>query len=415
MEKVVIIGAGPAGMMAAIEASKKYDVTILEKKEKVGMKLRITGKGRCNITFKGDSEYFFSHILENQKFMLSSFNLFNNNDLTKFANGMGVKTKEERGNRIFLQSDNAEELADKMLNRLKKCKVNIRYNSPVENVEKTEDGRVCITLFGGEKIIAKKCIIATGGKSYPATGSTGDGFKIAEKLGHTVSLLRPGLVGLKSNDSACKELQGLTLKNVAITLKNDGKEVYSDFGEMMFSHFGVTGPVILSCSSKLVRESNYTEKLRNSSIVLKVDLKPALDFDVLDKRVQRDFEKYNTKELKNALVDLLPKKMIIPVIQKSKLDGNKKVCSITKEERQKLISVLKGFEIIITDTMPIETGIVTVGGINLKEINPKTLESKIVPNIYFVGEILDLDALTGGFNLQIAFSTGYACGYYLSN
>ena len=412
MEEVVIIGGGPAGIMAGIEASKKYKVTIVEKKEKLGLKLRITGKGRCNITFKGDRDYFFSHVIENSKFMYSIFNMFDNNDLVNFVNSLGVQTKEERGNRIFLKSDDANELAIALEKHLKKLNISVMYNSIVESVEKSND-KFIILLSNGKKIEAKKCIIATGGKSYPATGSTGDGYLLAKKLGHTVSDIRPGLVGLKSNDSICKTLQGLTLKNVKIKLYNGEKEIYTDFGEMMFSHFGVTGPTILSSSSKLVREKDYILSLKENNIILEIDLKPALSEDMLYSRICRDLEKYNNKELKNSLSELLPKKLIPIVISKAKLDENKKSNSITKEERIALMNTLKHFRLIIFNLMPIETGIVTVGGINLKEINPKNLESKIVSNLYFVGEVLDLDAYTGGFNLQIAFSTGYVCGHLL--
>lgn len=412
MEEVVIIGAGPSGIMAAIEASKKYKVTILEKEDKLGKKLRITGKGRCNITFKGDRDYFFNHVVENAKFMYSSFNMFNNEDLVKYVNSIFVETKEERGNRIFLKSDDANQLAMALEKELKKHNVKVLYNSKVENVEKINE-KFIIILSNGKKIEADKCIVATGGKSYPATGSTGDGYKIAKKFEHDVKEIRPGLVGLKSNDSVCKKLQGLTLKNVRIKVYNNEKVIYSDFGEMMFSHFGVTGPIILSSSSKIVREKDYIECLKKKNIMLEIDLKPALSEEKLYSRICRDLEKYNNKEIKNSLNELLPKKLIPVVISKANLDENKKSNSVTKEERNELMNTLKHFSIVINDVMPVETGIVTVGGINLKEINPRTFESKKISNLYFIGEVLDIDAYTGGFNLQIAFSTGYSCGKLL--
>lgn len=412
MEEVVIIGAGPAGIMAAIEASKKYKVTILEKEDKLGKKLRITGKGRCNITFKGDRDYFFNHVVENAKFMYSSFNMFNNEDLVKYVNSIFVETKEERGNRIFLKSDDANQLAMALEKELKKHNVKVLYNSKVENVEKINE-KFIIILSNGKKIEADKCIVATGGKSYPATGSTGDGYKIAKKFEHDVKEIRPGLVGLKSSDSICKKMQGLTLKNVRIKVYNNEKVIYSDFGEMMFSHFGVTGPIILSSSSKIVREKDYIECLKKKNIMLEIDLKPALSEEKLYSRICRDLEKYNNKEIKNSLNELLPKKLIPVVISKANLDENKKSNSVTKEERNELMNTLKHFSIVINDVMPVETGIVTVGGINLKEINPRTFESKKISNLYFIGEVLDIDAYTGGFNLQIAFSTGYSCGKLL--
>lgn len=413
MEKVVIVGAGASGIMAALELASVAEVIIIEKKEKIGKKLSITGKGRCNITFNGDFEYFNSHILENGKFMYSSFNLFSNEKLVEFVNKLGVRTKLERGNRIFLESDDASELVDSFKVELKKRKVKVMHNSKVENVEKMPDGRFKINIEGKESILADRCIIATGGKSYPATGSEGDGYKIAESFGHSVSEIRPGLVGIKLISPSLKDMQGLTLKNVKICVKEEKNVIYEEFGEMLFTHFGVSGPVVLSASSKLSRQKDLEDKFKNGKITFSIDLKPVLTSDMLDRRICSDFKKYNNKEFKNSLFDLLPKKIISEVIKASKIDEKRKVNEITKEERGRLVKTIKNVEYVVSGLMPVETGIVTVGGINLKQINPKTLESKIVPNLYFIGEILDLDAYTGGFNLQIAFSTGYACGHYI--
>ncbi len=412
-EKVVIIGAGAAGCMAAIMASDKYDVTIIEKKEKIGKKLSITGKGRCNITFDGDFEYLKSNILENGKFMYSSFNLFDNMKLIEFIEKLGVKVKLERGNRYFLDSDNASELVEALKKKLKKKNIKVIYNAKVESVKKNKEDKFEINIKDKECILADKCVIATGGKSYPATGSEGDGYNIAKSFGHKVSKIKPALVGIMTEDNGCKSMQGLTLKNVCLRVLDNKKEIFNAFGEMLFTHFGVSGPIVLSASSKITRIENLDKKLKNGDIVLSIDLKPALSIEVLDKRICRDFIKYNNKEFKNSLNELFPKSMIKEVIKRSNIDENKKVCEITKKEREYLGYVIKNFDITAENLMPIETGIVTSGGVVLKEINPKTLESKIINNLYFVGEVLDLDAYTGGFNLQIAFSTGYACGYYM--
>ncbi len=275
-------------------------------------------------------------------------------------------------------------------------------------------GKFRVTLSSGESDVYDRCIISTGGKSYPSTGSEGDGYKIAKKLGHEVSDIRPGLVGIKSNDMCCKNMQGLTLKNVRITVYDLEKQIYQAFGEMMFAHFGITGPIVLSASSKISRIDGLNEKIKEGKITFSIDLKPALTYEALDKRLCRDFLKYSTKEFKNSLKDLLPSKMINEVIIKSGIPKDKKVSGITKEERERLGYVIKNFKVSVSGLMPIETGIITVGGVKLNQVNPKTLESKLMKNLYFIGEILDLDAYTGGFNLQIAFSTGYACGHYIS-
>lgn len=410
---VVVVGGGPAGMIAGITSAEEgNNVILVEKNSSLGNKLKITGKGRCNLTFDGDEEKFRNNIVNNSKFMYSSFSNFNNKDVVDFFNKLGVKTKVERGGRVFPVSDSAIEVVNALKNKLKKENVKIKYNSRVVEII-TENEKISgVKLENGTEIVCDKCIIATGGKSYSSTGSTGDGYILLEKLGHTIKEIKPGLVPLKSEDKICKELQGLSLRNVKVSLidKTNNKILYSEFGEMMFSHFGVTGPVVLSASSKLNTVKNINEKIKNKQIELVIDLKPALSFEVLDKRIQRDFEKYTNKEFKNSLNDLLPQKLISPIINLSKIDKEKKVHQITREQRENLVNIVKNLKINISGFMPLDMAIVTSGGINTKEINPKTMESKIVKGLYIVGELLDVDAYTGGYNLQIAFSTGVAAG-----
>ena len=408
---VVVVGGGPAGMIAGITSAEEgNNVILVEKNSSLGNKLKITGKGRCNLTFDGDEEKFRNNIVNNSKFMYSSFSNFNNKDVVDFFNKLGVKTKVERGGRVFPVSDSAIEVVNALKNKLKKENVKIKYNSRVVEII-TENEKISrVKLENGTEIVCDKCIIATGGKSYSSTGSTGDGYILLEKLGHSIKEIKPGLVPLKSEDKICKELQGLSLRNVKVNLidKTNNKILYSEFGEMMFSHFGVTGPVVLSASSKLNTVKNINEKIKNKELV--IDLKPALSFEVLDKRIQRDFEKYTNKEFKNSLNDLLPQKLISPIINLSKIDKEKKVHQITREQRENLVNIVKNLKINISGFMPLDMAIVTSGGINTKEINPKTMESKIVKGLYVVGELLDVDAYTGGYNLQIAFSTGVAAG-----
>lgn len=410
---VVVVGGGPAGMIAGITSAEEgNNVILVEKNSSLGNKLKITGKGRCNLTFDGDEEKFRNNIVNNSKFMYSSFSNFNNKDVVDFFNKLGVKTKVERGGRVFPVSDSAMDVVNALKNKLKKENVKIKYNSKVVEII-TENEKISgVKLENGTEIACDKCIIATGGKSYSSTGSTGDGYILLEKLGHSIKEIKPGLVPLKSEDKICKELQGLSLRNVKVSLidKTNNKILYSEFGEMMFSHFGVTGPVILSASSKLNTVKNIKEKLDKNQIELVIDLKPALSFEVLDKRIQRDFEKYTNKEFKNSLNDLLPQKLISPIINLSKIDKEKKVHQITREQRENLVNIVKNLKINISGFMPLDMAIVTSGGINTKEINPKTMESKIVKGLYVVGELLDVDAYTGGYNLQIAFSTGVAAG-----
>lgn len=410
---VVVVGGGPAGMIAGITSAEEgNNVILVEKNSSLGNKLKITGKGRCNLTFDGDEEKFRNNIVNNSKFMYSSFSNFNNKDVVDFFNKLGVKTKVERGGRVFPVSDSAMDVVNALKNKLKKENVKIKYNSKVVEII-TENEKISgVKLENGTEIACDKCIIATGGKSYSSTGSTGDGYILLEKLGHSIKEIKPGLVPLKSEDKICKELQGLSLRNVKVSLidKTNNKILYSEFGEMMFSHFGVTGPVVLSASSKLNTVKNIKEKLDKNQIELVIDLKPALSFEVLDKRIQRDFEKYTNKEFKNSLNDLLPQKLISPIINLSKIDKEKKVHQITREQRENLVNIVKNLKINISGFMPLDMAIVTSGGINTKEINPKTMESKIVKGLYVVGELLDVDAYTGGYNLQIAFSTGVAAG-----
>ena len=411
--KVVVIGGGASGMIAAITAAKENsEVILLEKTESLGNKLKITGKGRCNLTFDGDEEDFRKNIVSNHKFMYSSFSSFSNYDVIKYFNNLGVPTKVERGGRVFPVSDKATDIVNALQKELKKNNVKVILNANVVKLIIANSKIIGVKLNDGRIINLDKCIIATGGKSYSSTGSNGDGYVLLKEVGHSVTDIFPALVPLKSNDAICKNLQGLSLKNISINLidKTNNKYIYSDFGEMMFSHFGVTGPVILSSSSRLNKVKNVYNKLKNNNIKLVIDLKPALTAEVLDKRIIRDFDKYINKEFKNALNDLLPQKLIPEVIKLSNIDENIKVHQITKEMRENLVKVIKNIEVIINDFMPIDMAIVTSGGINVKEVNPKTMESKIVKDLYIVGELLDLDAYTGGYNLQIAFSTGVAAG-----
>ena len=410
--RVVVIGGGAAGMIAAITAASRGNiVTLIEKTSKLGNKLKITGKGRCNLTFSGTDEDFKKNIVKNSKFMYSSFSKFDNNDVINYFNNLGVSTKIERGGRVFPKSDKSEDIIDALKRELQKYKVNVEYNKEVKEIL-VKNGKVTGVMLKSEEIVnAEKCIIATGGKSYPVTGSTGDGYEIVKKLGHSIVNIRPGLVPLKSNDKICKELQGLSLKNVTLTIKDEkNKEIYSDFGEMLFAHFGITGPIVLSASSKLNMEFDIDKKIKNGKIKAFIDLKPALNLDTLDKRICRDFEKYTNKEFKNSINDLLPQKLIPQIIKLSGIEETKKVNQITKDERKNLVNIIKKLEITISGFMPIDIAIVTSGGVDVKEVNPKTMESKIVSGLYFAGEILDIDAYTGGYNLQIAFSTGVCAG-----
>ena len=397
---ILIIGGGPAGMMAAITAAKQPEnnVTILEKMNSCGKKLLITGKGRCNITNSADIDDFFKNIPGNPRFLYSAFNNFNNNDIVNFLNSQGVKTKVERGGRIFPISDKSIDVLDAFMSKLKKLNVKIITNCKVEKILIKDEAVKGVQVEGNKTFPADKIILATGGKSYPVTGSTGDGYKMAEELGHTVIELKPALVPLicknEASQAICKEMQGLSLKNIAIKLICSDKKIYEDFGEMLFTHFGVSGPVILSSSSILLRTKNVENLLKQNNVKLQIDLKPALDKEKLDLRIRRDFEEVKNKQYKNSLDNLLPKKMIPVFIKYTKINPEKKVNEITKEERKNIVDCLKCFEIVINGFGRMEEAIITAGGISTKEINPKTMESKLIKGLYFAGEIIDVDALT---------------------
>lgn len=410
---VIIIGGGPAGMIAGISAAKSGNkVTIIEKMNSCGKKLLITGKGRCNITNSTDINGFIENTPCNGRFLYGAINNFDNYDIIDLLESEGVKTKVERGGRIFPVSDRAISVLDALLRILKKLDVHILTNSEVKNIIVDAGEVKGIRLDNGKEIYADKVILATGGKSYPVTGATGDGYKLAKELGHTVTNIKPSLIPLTSNSKECMQLQGLSLRNISIELKHNDKVIYKDFGEMLFTHYGVSGPVILSASAHLIRYKNVDELLKSNSIKLEIDLKPALTEEKLDLRILRDFEEVKNKEFKNSLDKLLPQKLIPVVMEKTKINPKKQVNEITKEERHRIVKILKCFEISINGIRPIEEAIVTSGGISIKEINPKTMESKIIKGLYFAGEIIDVDALTGGFNLQIAWSTGYTAGLY---
>ena len=417
MSKVVVIGGGPAGMMAAITAKEnKNDVLIIEKNNQLGKKLLITGKGRCNITSSLEMEDFIKNTPGNGMFLYSAYQQYTNKDIIEFLKQQGLEVKEERGNRIFPITDKSVDVLKCFTKKIKELNIEIKYNTKVEEIlTEMIDGENTVVGIRTEKetIKANKVILATGGKSYPLTGSTGDGYRLAEKLGHSITPIKPSLVPLEVYDKAeCQELQGLSLRNVEIKLidMEKNKQIYEDFGEMLFTHFGVSGPTILSSSAHLVRYKNIDKLFHEKKIVLKIDLKPALDEKKLNDRILRDFEEVKNKQFKNSLDKLLPQKLIPVIITRSKIHPNKQVNEITKKEREELIKQIKDFEVIIKGFRPIEEAIITSGGVNIKEINPKTMESKKVKGLYFAGEIIDVDSYTGGFNLQIAYSTGYVAG-----
>ena len=403
---VVVLGGGPAGMIAAGTAASMGRRTVLiEKNEKLGKKLFITGKGRCNITNSADFDEFMKNIPKNSKFFYSAFNGFSNNDLIGLLESLGLKTKVERGGRVFPESDKSSDVIKALERYLNKYRVDVKLNSRVLNI-RHENGAVSgVLLDNGGMIECTSVILCTGGMSYPQTGSTGDGYEIARRAGHTINELMPSLVPLVVKEAFIKELQGLSLKNVAIRATADGEQVYEDFGEMLFTHYGLSGPIILSASFYV---SDYLRK--NKEIQISIDLKPALSEEELDKRIIRDFEKNTNRQFKNSLDELLPKKLIPVIVSLSGIDESKEVHQITKVERKALVKLLKGLTLTVSGTRSISEAIVTSGGISLKEINPKTMESKLIKGLFFAGEIIDLDAFTGGFNLQIAFSTGYAAG-----
>lgn len=411
--KVIVIGGGPAGMMSAISSAENgNDVTIIEKMQSLGRKLLITGKGRCNITSSLDMDEFIKNIPGNGMFLYSAFKNYTNQDIIKLLKEEGLEVKEERGNRIFPVTDKSLDVLKCFEKKLKSLNVNIILNTKVKEIL-VEDNIVKGVKTEKKIINADKVILATGGKSYPLTGSTGDGYVMAQKLGHTVTKINPSLVPLETFDKeTCKNLQGLSLKNVQIELidKNKNKVIYEDFGEMLFTHFGVSGPTILSSSAHLVRYKNIQQLFNENKISLKIDFKPALSEEKLNDRILRDFNEEKNKMFRNSLDKLLPQKLIPIIIKISGIEPNKKVNEITKIERKNLVKLLKNFEITIKGFRSIDEAIITSGGIKIKEINPKTMESKIIKGLYFAGEIIDVDAYTGGFNLQIAYSTGYTAG-----
>ena len=411
--KVIVIGGGPAGIMSAISSAESgNDVTIIEKMQSLGRKLLITGKGRCNITSSLDMDEFIKNIPGNGMFLYSAFKNYTNQDIIKLLKEEGLEVKEERGNRIFPVTDKSLDVLKCFEKKLKSLNINIILNTKVKEIL-VEDNIVKGVKTEKEIINADKVILATGGKSYPLTGSTGDGYVMAQKLGHTITKINPSLVPLEAFDKeTCKNLQGLSLKNVQIELidKNKNKVIYEDFGEMLFTHFGVSGPTILSSSAHLVRYKNIQQLFNENKISLKIDFKPALSEEKLNDRILRDFNEEKNKMFRNSLDKLLPQKLIPTIIKISGINPNKKVNEITKIERKNLVKLLKNFKITIKGFRSIDEAIITSGGIKIKEINPKTMESKIIKGLYFAGEIIDVDAYTGGFNLQIAYSTGYTAG-----
>ena len=410
MKKVIVIGAGAAGMMAACTAAAAGNkVVVLEKNEKAGKKIYITGKGRCNLTNGCEIEELFTNVVSNPKFLYSAFYEFDNQAVIRFFEEAGCPTKEERGARIFPVSDHAIDVINALERKMRQAGVELRLGCTVQELCVSDDQEIKgVLLTDGSKLSADAVIVATGGISYPSTGSTGDGYRFAGKCGHQITEQYPSLVPLTVKESWCRELQGLSLKNVQVTLKKEKKEIFSGFGELLFTHFGVSGPLLLSASSY------YVKKYQDQQVTMKIDLKPALSMEQLDKRILRDFEEAKNKQYKNALGGLLPAKMIPVTILLSGIDPEKKVNEITRQERSQLLSALKEMPLTITGTRGYNEAIITKGGITVKEVNPSTMESRLVKNLYFAGEVLDLDALTGGFNLQIAWSTGYLAGQLIT-
>lgn len=410
--KVIVVGAGAAGMMAAITAARNnHKVILLEKNEKAGKKIFITGKGRCNFTNAGDSEDLMNSVVTNRKFLYSAFSGFSNYDAMGFFDELGLKFKIERGNRVFPESDHSSDVINVMMREIKRLGVEIHFNTQVLDVNCKNSEFESVTIKTNEaesrKIKADAVIIATGGKSYQSTGSTGDGYKFAKSMGHTVTPILPGLVPFNVKEEWERQLQGLSLKNVSVRIMDKDKLIYSDFGEMLFTHFGVSGPTVLSASSYAA------PVIKNKTLRLIIDLKPALTEQQLDDRLLRDFDEQKNKSFKNSLDKLLPKKLIPVIIDLCGVNPEKKVNEISKSERLKLVTLLKNFELTLTGLRGFNEAIVTQGGVNVKEINPATCESKIIKNVYYVGEVLDVDAVTGGFNLQIAWSTAYAAASHL--
>ena len=403
-KKVAVIGGGAAGMMAAIHAAYMgAEVTLFEKNDRLGKKLRITGKGRCNVTNDSTTEEFLHNVPTNPRFLYASLNRFSTADTMDFFEGCGVPLKVERGKRVFPQSDKASDIVKALADRMKECDVRV-ITDKITDIE-IVNGKVCGVIAGDKAYPAEAVIVCTGGRSYSVTGSDGDGYRFAKRAGHTVTELKPSLVPIVCEGKLCPRMQGLSLRNVSMKIvrKDNGKTVYEDFGEMMFTHFGITGPMVLSASAHL---PDISQKIYEAHI----DLKPALDDAALDARIRSDFQKYNNKDFINSLGDLLPLKAIEPIIEISGIDPRKKVNSITREERRALLEAIKCIKLSLSGFRPIEEAIITKGGVAVNEISPKTMESKLVKGLYFAGEVLDLDAYTGGFNLQIAFSTAVVAG-----
>ncbi len=399
--KVIVIGGGPAGMMAAITASEKGDEVILfEKNEKLGKKLYITGKGRCNITNDCDNKTFIANIINNPKFMLGAINKFDTSATQKFCLDNGLKIKVERGKRVFPESDKSSDFIKVFQKVLDKSNVDVRFSTEVSKLQ-IVDNKVSGVFIGNELIKCDKVIVATGGISYPGTGSTGDGYKFAKDAGHNITPLLPALVGINLVQNVA-ELAGVTLKNVGCKVLRDGKVLFEEVGEMLFTHTGVSGPIVLTLSSKI-------NKLQGK-LKLSIDLKPALDDSTLDNRLLRDFEGNSNKEFKNAIGDLTVKALLPMIIKESKIKLDKKVNQITKEERNNLVKTIKNLTFDIKDLCGISSAIVTCGGVDVKQINPKNMQSKLIKGLFFAGEVLDVDGLTGGFNIQIAMSTGFVAG-----
>ena len=401
MKKVIVIGGGAAGMMAACMAAVEgAHVTLLEKNEKTGKKIYITGKGRCNLTNACQREEFLENVITNPKFLYSAFAQLDNQAVMNFFEKAGCRLKTERGDRVFPVSDHSSDVIAALNGELKKNRVQVMLHTEVSELLLEEGSIKGVLLSDGKKLHADAVIIATGGRSYESTGSTGDGYRFAKQAGHTIKDLRPSLV----KEEWCKKLQGLSLKNVAVTLKKEKKKIYEGFGEMLFTHFGVSGPLILSASSF------YTAKYNGQEALLTIDLKPAMDREQLDKRILRDFEENAGKQFKNALDKLLPAKLIPVMVELSGIDPHKKTSEVTKKERSRLLELFKELKLTVNGCRGYGEAIITGGGVNVKEIDPKTMGSRLVNGLYFAGEVMDVDALTGGFNLQIAWSTGALAG-----